>query len=98
MPSRPLLRPSLSVHADIVDALRVKLPQQAVDLPTVCRLLAWSDSTTYTKEDVLAALIYLEKRGEVRRITGGKFRGWCLPARCTAQTNGGTQLELRRIS
>lgn len=59
----PVCRP----HAALVDDLRAKLPPQYMHLAAICTLLAISDTTRPDDSEVLAALLYLERRGEVQR-------------------------------
>ena len=70
-----MIRPALRAHPEIVDELRSKLPPTYLKLPEVRRLLAISETTMLDDSETLAALVYLESRGEVRRANR---RGWKL--------------------
>lgn len=70
----PGVRMSCCPHAEVVDDLRDKLPPQYMKLEEIARMLAIDEHTILAPCELLAALTYLEKRGEVDRKP---FKGWC---------------------
>lgn len=67
------VQPALIPDARLVRQLELMLPMQPIDLPAICKLLAYDETTRPTESNVLRALMDLEERGLAKRITG---KGW----------------------
>jgi len=80
------IRPNARALAFIVDSLRAKLPPQFMKLREVRTMLALDEITVFDDDEILAALLYLEARGEVSRApTHGGWRSRIPTGRGTPQ-------------